>query len=55
MNKDHFERFEAVRSSGNWNMYDIKARKATGLTKDEYYSVMRNYTKLMELYPDVRK
>lgn len=38
--------FEEVRQSGAYNMFDPRARRATGLTGDEYSFAMRNYSKL---------
>ena len=52
--KRDFQTYEAVRSSGNWNMFDPKARRATGLDRNTYYAVVRNYEALMKRYPDVR-
>lgn len=40
--------FEKVRSGGRWNMYDPKARAATGLTGEEYGFVMKNFSALKE-------
>ena len=38
--------FESVRSSGLFNMFDPRARQKTGLSKDEYSFVMKNYDAL---------
>jgi len=40
--------YEEVRSGGRWNMFDPRARKATGLSADEYKFVMKNYVALKE-------
>lgn len=39
-------RYELVRLSGKWNMYDPNARRETGLTNKEYSFVMKNYSEL---------
>lgn len=38
--------YEEVRSGGCYNMFDPRARQATGLTGDEYSFVMQNYSQL---------
>lgn len=41
-----FQAYERVRKSGRWNMFDPRARRATGLTAEEYAEVMRRYSEL---------
>lgn len=53
--KEEFKKYVQVQKSGLWNMFDPRALKAAGLDKDTYFSVMDNYTKLSEMYPDVYK
>ena len=53
--KEDFIIYEAVRSSGNWNMFEPNARKATGLSREAFLNVLTNYEALMEEYPDVRE
>lgn len=43
-----FRAYEFVRSSGHYNMFSPQARLATCLTKEEYQSVMENYSELKE-------
>lgn len=38
--------YEAVREAGHYNMFDGRARQATGLTQEEYSFVMKNFSKL---------
>ena len=38
--------YESVRSSGLFTMSDSRARQKTGLSKDEYAFVMKNYSAL---------
>ena len=44
----HWKRYERVRRGGRWNMFDPAARNATGLDRDEYLFVMKNYEALEE-------
>jgi len=43
---NHFKSYEIIRKSGAYNMFDSRARLASGLTKDEYLFVMENYSDL---------
>ena len=55
--KEKFEAYEAVRSSGATNMFDVGAViKLSGgaLTKPDCFAIMKNYDALCEKYPDVR-
>ena len=52
--KEQFEAYESVRQSGAYNMFDERARELSGLNKKDYISVMKNYSELCKLYPDVR-
>lgn len=47
---DDFESYESVRRNGSWNMFDPEARAATGLDKDTYIAIIRNYNELKEKY-----
>jgi hypothetical protein len=38
--------YERVRKGGKYNMFDPRARRATGLSGDDYSFVMRNYSAL---------
>lgn len=40
--------YERVRIGGRFNMFDPKARRATGLSGEDYSFVMRNYSELKE-------
>ena len=44
-----FKKYEAVRKSGKYNMFDPRARRATGLDKDDYLFVMDHYSGLSPL------
>lgn len=43
-----WHRFEGVRQSGRFNMFDPRARTATGLSGDDYTFVMNNFSELRE-------
>jgi hypothetical protein len=45
---EQYKSYEIVRKSGSYNMFDSRARLASGLTKDEYLFVMENYSELKE-------
>jgi len=38
--------YEKVRRSGQFNMFDPRAKRATGLSADAYSFVMENYSEL---------
>lgn len=40
--------YERVRASGAYNMYDPRARQATGLSDERYSFVMKNFVELKE-------
>ena len=44
-----WKRYEHARKDGTWNMFDPHARAATGLSRDRYLFVMRNYVGLREI------
>ena len=45
-----FKAFLKVQKSGMYNMYDPEAIRKTGLDKDTYITVMKNYSTLKEKY-----
>ena len=40
--------YERVRKGGRWNMFMPQARAATGLSRDDYLFVMRNFVELRD-------
>ena len=50
-----FAKFEFVRKSGLYNMFDSRAREMTNLTKDEWSTIMRDYDKLADAWLDKEK
>jgi hypothetical protein len=43
---EDFKAYRKVQKDGRWNMFDLDAQLATGLERDEYTFVMKNYSKL---------
>lgn len=41
-----WKRYEKVRAGGKYNMFDPRARQATGLSMERYSFVMQNYSEL---------
>lgn len=44
--KDMYLSYEEVRLSGEFNMFDPRARDLTGLSKEQYIYVMKHYNEL---------
>ena len=44
----NFKKYFGVQMGGRYNMFDPRARAATGMDKDEYIFVMENYSALKE-------
>ena len=42
----NWKAYERVRAKGRWNMFDARARSATGMNREEYVFVMDNYKAL---------
>jgi len=56
ISKEEFEAYEAVRSSGVTNMFDVnKVCILSRLDRDKVKAIMQQYETLMEKYPDVRE
>ena len=43
---DNFLKYETVRKSGKYNMWDMRAIQESGLTQEEYFFVMKHYLQL---------
>lgn len=52
--QEKFEKYELVRQQGYFNMLDPRARKLTGLNKEDYKYILKNYTKLISKFPDTK-
>ena len=48
--KEKFDKFEEVRKSGKYNMFDKTARYETDLTEKEWLTIMKDYGKLKEAW-----
>jgi len=53
--KKKFDKFEFVRRSGLYNMFDPRAREMANLTKPEWTTIMRDYDKLADAWLDKEK
>jgi hypothetical protein len=42
--------YEHIRSSGQYNMLDPRARQLTGMSRDDYLFVIENYSALKKAY-----
>ena len=48
--KEEFQEFKRVQLSGMYNMFDPQAIRESGLDKDTYLKIMKNYSELDEKY-----
>jgi hypothetical protein len=48
-----WRRYERVRLGGAYNMFDPRAREATGLTQDRYVFILKHYSEI-KLAADVK-
>lgn len=48
--KEQFEAYKAVQQLGLYNMLSQEALRETGLPKDIYFDIIKNYGKYTELY-----
>ena len=54
--KAQFRSYEAVRTSGKVNMFEISnVQMLSGLDRETIITIMYNYEKLMEKFPGVRE
>jgi hypothetical protein len=44
----NFRAYEKVRAEGKYNMFDPRAIAASGLSKEDYIDVMKNYAEYRE-------
>ena len=44
----NFKKYVRVQMGGRYNMFDPRARAATGLSQDEYTFIIKNYSELKE-------
>ena len=48
--KEDFLEFKEVQMSGDYNMFDPRAREMTSLSKDKWLRIMKEYSKLDEAW-----
>lgn len=53
--KEKLLKYEVVRQQGYYNMFDPRARKLTGLTEEDYIYIQKNYTELMQRFPETKE
>jgi len=46
ISKEKFDEYKKVQMSGEFNMFDPQARAMTNLSKDEWITIMQEYSKL---------
>lgn len=49
---EDYAAFEDVRRYGRWNMFDSKAKMASGLDDETYFGVIHHFNELTELYKE---
>ena len=50
VSKEQFQQYRDVQDSGMFNMFDPSARACTDLTKNEWISILKNYSELKAEY-----
>ena len=50
VSKEQFQQYRDVQDSGMFNMFDPSARACTDLSKNEWISILKNYSELKEEY-----
>ena len=50
INKEMFDAYKKVQNSGVYNMFTPDAVLATGLDKETYFTIIKNYDELSEKY-----
>ena len=48
--KEQFEAYVTIQTSGAFNMFDPRARAATGLDKGTYLTIIKKYDELEDKY-----
>jgi len=48
--KEQFKAYVTIQTSGAYNMFDPRARAATGLDKGTYLTIMKDYNELEDKY-----
>lgn len=53
--KEKLLKYEVIKQQGKYNMLDSRARQLTGLAEEDYEYIIKNYTKLISKYPDIKE
>lgn len=53
--KEKFRKYELVRQQGRYNMFDNRSIVLSGLSKEDYIYIMKNYNELVNKYPNVKR
>ena len=48
--KEQFQAYVTIQTSGAYNMFDPRARAATGLNKGTYLTILEKYNELEDKY-----
>ena len=50
VSREDFQEYKNVQESGDYNMFDPRAREMTDLSKDQWIDIIKNYSKYREMY-----
>ena len=50
INEEQWNEYRDVQDSGEFNMYDPRAREMTSLSRSEWIYILKNYSELKEKY-----
>ena len=50
VSREDFQEYKNVLESGDYNMFDPRAREMTDLSKDQWIDIIKNYSKYREMY-----
>lgn len=50
--EENFKAYERVRRSGDYNMFDPRARNQSGLSREVFLGIQTHYSYLARKYPD---
>lgn len=44
----NWRKYENVRLDGSWNMFDPRSMRASGLSREDYFFCLKNYSELRD-------
>ena len=50
--KEQFKAYRRVQELGHYNMFDRRAIEETGLDKETYFEIIKNYSKYYKMYEE---